>query len=103
MKKKYVNDEDVSSLKCSFEQAVTNSRSELAAARVTTLKTPNVRQARHQLNLPRAEFARIMGVSPRTVEGWEQGRRQPKGAVNVLLRLALSHPQIVQEALQNQV
>jgi putative transcriptional regulator len=101
MKKKYMNDEDFSSLKLSLEQAVAISRGELAPARVTTLETPDVQEVRQQLKLPRAEFARIMGVSPRTVEGWEQGRRQPKGAVSVLLRLALSHPQIVQEALQN--
>ncbi len=74
---------------------------ELEPARITTLETPDVREARNKLKLPRAEFARIMGVSPRTVEGWEQGRRQPKGAVSVLLRLALSHPKIVQQALKN--
>jgi putative transcriptional regulator len=102
MKKQYMNDEDFSSLKRSLEEAVAISQGTLSPARVTTLETPDVRQARHQLNLPRAEFARIMGVSPRTVEGWEQGRRQPKGAVSVLLRLALSHPQIVQQALKTQ-
>jgi putative transcriptional regulator len=55
---------------------------------------------RHKLNLPRSEFAKILGVSSRTVESWEQGRRVPGGAVSVLLRIAERNPKIVLDALK---
>jgi putative transcriptional regulator len=100
MKKKYMNDQDFADLKLSLEEAVAISRGEMAPARTSVRETPDVRQAREKLELPRAEFARMMGVSPRTIEGWEQGRRQPRGAAGVLLRLALSHPQIVRQAMK---
>jgi putative transcriptional regulator len=100
MKKKYMSNEDFAELKLSLEQAVAISRGEMTPARVTVRETPDVRQAREKLELPRAEFARMLGVSPRTVEGWEQGRRTPRGAAGVLLRLALSHPKIVRQALK---
>jgi DNA-binding transcriptional regulator YiaG len=44
-----------------------------AIGRVTELLTP-IAEARAKLNLPRAEFTTLLGVSPRTVENWEQGR-----------------------------
>ena len=88
--KKYLDKALEAELLASAREMENILKGELAPARVTTLETPDVQEVRHQLKLPRAEFARIMGVSPRTVEGWEQGRRQPKGAVSVLLRLALS-------------
>ncbi len=40
------------------------------------------------------------GISPATVRNWEQGRRQPTGAVRVLLRVAAKHPKAVLEAVR---
>ncbi len=35
-----------------------------------------------------------MGVSLRTVQDWEQGRRQPSGPAKALLRIAEQHPEV---------
>ncbi|MEY4530439.1 MAG: hypothetical protein RLZZ156_1160 [Deinococcota bacterium] len=62
--------------------------------RVTERALP-VAEARAKLNLPRAEFARLLGVSPRTIENWEQNRRQPRGAAKVLIAVALNNPKAI--------
>lgn len=42
--------------------------------------TPSeIMETRKGLRLNRAEFGRFIGVSPRTIENWEQGRRTPRG------------------------
>ena len=69
------------------------------AARVSTRQTPDVRAVRKQLNLKRADLAEMLGVSPRTLESWEQGKRKPSGAASVLLRIAMKNPNVVLEAL----
>ena len=43
------------------------------------------------------EFAAALGVSKRTLEQWEQGRRQPSGAASTLLRIAERHPEVLLE------
>lgn len=52
---------------------------------------------RQKLNLPQADFASLMGVSVRTIQDWEQGRRQPSGPAKSLLRIAEQHPDIFLE------
>jgi len=49
---------------------------------------------RAQLNLSQSDFAALMGVSIRTVQDWEQGRRNPKGPAKSLLRIAEQYPKI---------
>jgi len=38
-----------------------------------------------------------MGVSIRTLQDWEQGRREPSGAAKTLIKVARLHPEILQE------
>ena len=47
----------------------------------------NIKKSREKLGLSRKELAAKMGVSPRTVEGWEQGRRDPSNTVIKLLEV----------------
>ena len=54
--------------------------------------------ARTKLGLSQDTFAALLGVSPGTLRGWEQGRRQPNQAARVLLLLAARHPEAVLEA-----
>ena len=54
--------------------------------------------ARAGTGLSLAEFARLLGVSLRTLQDWESGRRNPSGAAQTLLRIAAHHPKIVREA-----
>lgn len=59
------------------------------------LKEPSpAKTIRKKLNLSQSAFASLMGVSPRTIQDWEQGRRQPNGPAKSLLRIAEQHPEI---------
>lgn len=65
------------------------------------LKEPASPQAiRKRLNLSQAAFAGLMGVSLRTVQDWEQGRRQPSGPAKSLLRIAEQHPDVFMKLAQ---
>lgn len=52
------------------------------------------REIRRRLGLSQAAFAGLMGVSLRTVQDWEQGRREPSGPAKSLLRIAEQHPSV---------
>lgn len=56
-----------------------------------------VAAARAGTGLSQVEFAKLLGVSVRTLQDWEQGRREPSGAAQTLLRIATLHPRIVRE------
>lgn len=67
------------------------------AARVTKVKLPAAAQARAGTGLSQQEFAALLGVSVRTLQDWEQGRREPTGAARTLLKLAAKHPKVLRE------
>jgi putative transcriptional regulator len=48
---------------------------------------------RHNLHLSQTAFASLMGISVRTLQDWEQGRRKPQGSAISLLRIAHKHPE----------
>lgn len=52
--------------------------------------------ARMQSGLSQGQFAKLLGVSLRTLQEWEQGRRNPSGAAQTLLKIALRHPDVLQ-------
>src|SRR3972149_1030724 len=60
---------------------------------------PKARVVRVRLKsgLSQAQFAAALGVSKRTLEQWEQGRRQPSGAAKQLLKIAERHPEVLIE------
>ena len=60
-----------------------------------SLKEPApVSVIRGNLHLSQAAFAGLMGVSIRTVQDWEQGRRKPSGPAEALLRIAEQKPDV---------
>ncbi len=65
------------------------------AARVTEVKLPEAAEARASTGLSQQEFAALLGVSARTLQDWEQGRREPTGAAKTLLRVAVAHPEVL--------
>lgn len=56
-----------------------------------------VAAARAASGLSQAQFAVLMGVSVRTLQEWEQGRRRPSGAAQTLLRVVEKHPEVLRE------
>ena len=62
-------------------------------ARSTSLPVTDALQARARLDLSQSQFAKLLGVSVRTLQEWEQGRKKPTGAAQTLLRVALRTPQ----------
>lgn len=49
-------------------------------------------EARQRTGLSQSQFAALLGVSVRTLQGWEQGRKQPSGAARTLLTIARTNP-----------
>jgi len=59
------------------------------------LKDPSpAKKIREKLSLSQDAFASLMGVSTRTIQDWEQGRREPQGPAKSLLRVAEQHPEV---------
>lgn len=52
-------------------------------------------EAREVTGLSRSQFANLLGVSVRTLQGWGQGRKQPSGAARTLLAIARTNPKAV--------
>jgi putative transcriptional regulator len=69
-----------------------------AKLRTHILREPAPPQViRAKLKLSQAAFAGLMGVSLRTVQDWEQGRRRPSGPAEALLRIAEQKPNVFTE------
>jgi putative transcriptional regulator len=65
--------------------------------RVRTPAVSSILEARLASGLSQASFAALMGVSPRTLQDWEQGRREPSGAAKTLIKVARKHLEILRE------
>ncbi len=68
-------------------------------SRVYEIKPPEIKTVREKLNVSQSEFALMIGVSVRTLQNWEQGRRRPEGPAKALLRVASRNPSAVLDAL----
>ena len=69
------------------------------AAKRTVVTETDVALARRKAQLTQEQFAKLLGVSRRTLESWEQGARRPSGAATSLIRLFIIDPQFVKESL----
>jgi len=56
------------------------------------INIPDVSQIREKTGLSQIRFAKLLGVSVRTLQDWEQGRRAPSGAARTLLLIADQDP-----------
>ncbi len=65
------------------------------AVRTTVVALTAAADARAKVGVSQSEFATLLGVSVRTLQDWEQGRREPSGAAKTLLRIAASTPEAI--------
>lgn len=66
--------------------------------RTTELSEPSAPKViRSKLKMSQSVFAGLLGVSTRTLQDWEQGRRSPQGPAIALLRIAEQHPEVFAE------
>src|SRR5512134_3181794 len=74
-----------------LEAELLESVRQMTAGKVHAVMSPVI-SARKKTGLSQAEFAKLLGVSVRTLQEWEQGRRQPSGAAKTLLMIAAKNP-----------
>jgi putative transcriptional regulator len=68
-------------------------------AKKTRVEPLNVKTVREKTGLPQTRFAVLMGVSIKTLQNWEQGRRRPQGPAVSLLRIVKNDPRSALKAL----
>jgi putative transcriptional regulator len=61
------------------------------------INVPSVSAIREGTGLSQSQFARLLGVSVRTLQEWEQGRRAPSGAARTLLLIAARNPRALRD------
>lgn len=71
--------------------------------RTTKVKLTSVAKVRQKTGMSQSEFADLLGISIRTLQGWEQGRRKPQGPAKMLIKIAFTHPEILQEIDKNNI
>ena len=68
-------------------------------ARRTVVGPSGIRAIRQRTRLSQSEFARLIGVSVKTLQNWEQERRRPTGPAATLLRIIAHEPRLAMEAI----
>jgi len=94
-----MNNKDFEMLKASIEEAGQIRKGVRKAARITKIEAPEITGIREKLHMTQERFAMMIGVSHRTLQNWEQGRRHPVGPAQALLCVAAKNPNAVKKAL----
>lgn len=81
----------------SIRRVITRRDGTVEKDHIIPVETAMVAAARAATGLSQAAFARLLGVSVRTLQEWEQGRKIPSGAAATLLKVAARHPKVLQE------
>ncbi len=106
-KSNYMSDEAFADLKEAMEGALAFERGERGDLKVSRIRAPrppkamsprDIARIRERLNCSQAVFAMMLNISPKTVQAWEQGSREPGEAALKLLTIAKKHPEVLLEA-----
>lgn len=84
----------------SLKEAKAISKGEVRASRRFEIMPTDVKAVREQIGLSQSEFARLMRVSIKTLQNWEQHRRNPTGPAAALLKIVSTAPEIVLKSLR---
>jgi len=95
-----MNDELFDELVASVREGGAILRDEKKASRTFLVDEPDVAAIREEYGLSQTKFAALLGISVRTLQNWEQGRRHPQGPAKVLLRVASKHPEAVLDVVK---
>jgi len=95
-----MNDDMFNELLESVQQADSIIKGQTTAARITEFVDPEVKAIRTKTGLSQSRFANLLGVSKRTLENWEQGRRHPTGPARALLKIVEADPEYALKALR---
>ena len=96
-----MKENDFSKLVESIKEAGSIKRGSKKNGRTFHFKTPNIKAIRSKLKVSQSDFALMLGVSSRTIQNWEQGRREPEGPAKALLIVAQKNPEAVLHALHS--
>ena len=95
-----MRDELFNELVASVKEGGAILRGSATASRETAFEDPEVGAIRAEYGLSQAKFAAMLGISVRTLQNWEQGRRHPQGPARVLLRVAARHPRAILDTVK---
>ena len=96
-----MKEENFSKLIASIKEAGEIKAGRKKPSRKYEVTPPDIKMVREKLQVTQKEFAILIGVSTRTLQNWEQGRRKPEGPANALLKVATKNPKAVLEALHS--
>jgi len=97
-----MNDKTFDELLESVRQGGAILRGERKASRTYSMDDPDVASIRSEYGLSQEQFASLLGISVRTLQNWEQGRREPHGPAKVLLRVAARHPEALLDTVSSE-
>ena len=83
----------------SMKEAVAIAKGEMQPSRVITVELPDVKAVREKTGLSQSVFAAMIGVKVKTLQNWEQHRRNPSGAAAALLTIFDREPETAMKAL----
>lgn len=79
----------------SINEAIAITKGEIPASRIFTYELPDIKAIRTKTGLSQVQFAQKIGISPKTLQNWEQGRVSPKGPAVTLMRIIDQHPNLL--------
>ena len=83
----------------SLKEAKAIAKGNARASRRHEIASPDVKAVRERIGLSQSEFARLMRVSVKTLQNWEQHRRNPTGPAAALLKIVSTEPEIALKSL----
>lgn len=95
-----MDDELFNELVASVREGGAILREEEDAARTFVVEEPDVATIREEYGLSQVKFSALLGISVRTLQNREQGRRKPQGPAKVLLGVASKHPKAVLDVVR---